>query len=188
MKIIPSNICSAFSTRVVGSAVLAHGAFLEAVEAAIEAHDTTQDRVPGQHYLVLPESAFGLVSAGVGPRSPRPEDYVLRVHRGRVEAFMKREYAGKVNGLAVVVYDRLAYLADPDLSEAEGLRVGMSDATHVLVAVLASCGAPSPLSPHRLVANLAGGNAEAATWDADTIRQKAVESQAADAAWAVVAD
>jgi hypothetical protein len=187
-KIFPSNICSALDNRVIGSAVIAHGAFLDLVERAVEAHDTTHDAVPGQHYLELPPSACKLVSCGVGPRSPRPEDYVVRVHRGRVEAFLKREHASRCASVAVVVYERLAYLASPDLGDEEATRVGRSDCTHVLVAVLASSGVPSPLSPHRLVANLAGGNAEAALWDAATIREKAVESNTYDAQWAVVAD
>jgi hypothetical protein len=41
------------------------------------------------------------------------------------------------------------------------------------VAVIASSGPESPLSPWRFVSNLAGGNREALDWTADEIRQKA---------------
>ena len=96
------------------------------------------------------------VSAGVGPQSTNPTDYVCRLHRGHVGAYLKREHAAPITGCAVVVYTREAYLANPEITAMEAYRIG--DATHVLVAVLAFAGPEAPLTPHRLVANLAGGN------------------------------
>jgi len=63
-----------------------------------------------------------------------------------------------------------------------------SDATHVVVAVLAAAGPKPPFSPFRLVANLAGGNNEAKKWTADEIRLTAVGVLAYDENWVVVAD
>jgi len=57
------------------------------------------------------------------------------------------------------------------------------------VAVLANAGPrPPAYSPHRLVANLAGGNKDALAWDADTIRAHAVAAAIYHETWSVVAD
>ena len=58
----------------------------------------------------------------------------------------------------------------------------------MLVAVLAFAGPKAPLSPYRLVHNLAGGNNEAAQWTADEIRAKALESKVYYDEWCTVAD
>lgn len=189
-----SNACSAFADRTIGTKVLDREAFFAILDAALEHYDTSDDRVPGQHYIDLPPEATGFVSAGVGCRTSNPDDYVLRAHRGRVNAYLKRELAAQANRIAVVVYTREAYLADSDAStdpleaDFEGTRIRDSIATHVVVAVLASAGPPSPLTPYRFVANLAGGNKEALTWTADQIRAKAAEVIAYADDWDVVAD
>jgi len=58
----------------------------------------------------------------------------------------------------------------------------------VLVAVLAFAGPKAPLTPHRLVKNLAGGNKEALLWSADEIRAKCAEAAGYWDEWCVVAD
>jgi hypothetical protein len=186
VKIAVSDICSALKSEAIGSRVIDDAGFTKAALAAIEAHDFSKDRVPGQGFIQCPE-AIPFVSAGVGPRSKDPKDYVLREHRGIVSAYLKRHLAAPVTGCALVVYTRDAYLRDPDVTAEEAARV--DTASHVLVAVLAFAGPESPpLPPYRFVWNLAGGNREAATWTADEIRSKAKAAIDYDNAWVTVAD
>jgi len=96
--------------------------------------------------------------------------------------------AAPVDNVAVVVYTKEAYLKDPDCTEEEHERINSLGCTHVLVAVLASSGKPSPLTPHRFIHNLAGGNREALLWTADEIRAKAKEIKKFSSEWCVVAD
>lgn len=130
------------------------------------------------------------MSAGVGRKMADEASYVLRSWRGSVGAYLRREYAAPVESLAVVVYTTDAYLSDPDVAgdTREVERVKASGCTHVIVAVLAAAGPKAPLSPGRLVSNLAGGNKDALAWDADTIRAKARQSVAYHDEWDVVAD
>jgi hypothetical protein len=190
MTILISNVCSSFAEKAIGSRVTDPDAFLLSVIEAIKAHNPSADRVAGQHTIVMPPETYSMVSAGVGKRWDNPIEYVLREHRGQVTAYLRRENAAPVEGLTVIVYTREAYLADPDtqtdLPEME--RVTASDATHILVAVLASAGPRSLLSPDRFVKNLAGENREALAWTADEIRVKAAEIAAYHKEWAIVAD
>lgn len=189
-----ANILTAFEATTVGSKVLAHKAFEAVVSEAVASFDFTAANpkvtTPGQGFIPLPESARELVSAGVGRHVNDPHAYVLRSWRGHVGAYLKREHAAPTEGVAVVVYTTAAYLSDPDVAgdAREVARVEQSGATHVIVAVLAFAGPAAPLSPGRLVSNLAGGNKDALAWDADTIRAKARESAAYHAEWGVVAD
>jgi hypothetical protein len=189
VTLVASNICSALNLEsAIGSRVTDAVEFFRTVTPIIGAHDFTGGPVPGQAVLQVPE-AVPFVSAGVGPRSPRPEDYVLREHRGRVDAYLKREFAAKATSCAVVVYTRDAYFRDPDISPAEATRIDAANPTHILVALLASTSpTTSPLSPYRFVWNLAGGNREAETWTAKEIRTKALTILAYDKEWAPVAD
>lgn len=198
MNIFPSNICSALDLAgVIGSKVINAEEFLVVLMKAVAAHDFSKDRIPGQAYLVLPD-AIPFVSSGVGHRQPGAESYVLREYRGRVNAFLRRECAAPVTECAVVVYTMQAYLDDPDVTPAEisritelallGSELAGSDTTYVIVAVLASSGGPSRLSPHRFTANLAGGNHEAQVWTADEIREKAQEIMRYENEWTTVAD
>jgi hypothetical protein len=185
-----AHIVTAFNHSAIGSRVIDRAPFLNATKRAIAAHDFSKDRVPGQALLDVPE-AVPHVSAGVGPRSTEPEDYVLREHRGQVTAYLKRTCAAKVESCKLVVYTREAYLRDPDIDAAEASRIDITvggTATHVLVAVLAAAGPESPHSPYRFVWNLAGGNREAATWTTDEIRAKAKAVIEYDKSWAPVAD
>ena len=175
-----------------------HEDFLYTLREAITKHDFTQDRIPGQAFILLPE-AVPYVSCGTGKHSVNPNDYVLRCHRGRVGAYLKRELAAPAENCAVVVYTLDAYLSDPDITPDEATRVIegptlLSDdgiclqETFVIVTVLATAGPQSQLSPFRFVHNLAGGNKEAQVWTADEIRAKAREILEYDNDWTTVAD
>ena len=191
MRITPSDICTALhQTHVIGTKVIDHGRFMHALEAAVAAHNFAVDRVPGQGFISVPE-AIPYVSAGVGHPKADPSAYSLKLYRGAVSAYLKREHAAPVESVACVVYTRDAYLKDPDVTAEERERVTASNflpVTHVLVAVLATAGARSQLSPYRFAHNLAGGNREAQLWSADEIRAKAQEIIEYAGQWATVAD
>ena len=147
---------SAFDEKTIGSKVVAKSAFLEALDLAVHKHDTSKDDAPGQHVIHMDESAFKYVSAGDGEKTDDPDDYVIRKYREGPKMFLKREKAGKIKSLTVVVYTKEAYLADPDCTDEEREAVG--DCTHAIVAIKASAADSSPVSPFRFVHNLAGGN------------------------------
>ena len=183
--VIHSNIVTAFDAKTVGTKVLGFGQFFNAILPLVAEHDFAAERVPGQAFINVPD-AIPFVSAGVGPRSDNPSNFTLQKHRGRVEAYLKREFASPVESCAIVVYTREAYLKDPQVSPSEVSRT--EGATHVLVAVLAGAGPRPALSPYRFTSNLAGGNNEALLWSADEIRTKASEVFVYDNEWATVAD
>lgn len=190
MKIINADIVTAFDANAIGTKVTDPAGFRAHLADAVGSTDFAGQRVPGQAFLMLPAAAQASVSAGVGRASTDPNAYVTRLFRGKVGAFLKREHAAPVEGLAAVVYTTDAYLSDPDVSgnAGESARVRESGATHVLVAVLAFAGPKAPLPVGTLVHNLAGGNHEAALWSADEIRAKAKESEDYWSEWSVVAD
>lgn len=190
-----ADICTAFEDDCIGSKVTDEDTFDLFLNKAILNHDTTKDRVPGQHFIVLPDAVSQAVSCGVGLNSDDPDNYVLREHRGRVSSYLKRRYACPTTGVSVVVYTVAAYLGDPDVTAEETARIKLIDdeypgepVTHVIVAVLAHGGPAPQLSPYRFVHNLAGGNLEAFVWSADEIRAKAVDIKAYDDMYSVVAD
>lgn len=189
MKLSLSEIVTAFKPMTIGSKVTAFAPFLELLKECIASHDPSKDRQPGQHFIPMPEQANLMVSGGVGPASTDPNHYVLRFHREKVAAYLKRQFAAPTDSVACVVYTIDAYKKDPDCTPEEIQRVVAEEATHVLVAVLASSGPKvTPLSPFRLVHNLAGGNLEAQQYTADEIRAKAKESLLYHNAWSTVAD
>lgn len=192
--IVPADICTAFqSGGVIGSKVIDEHRFMIELSEAVAAHDFTKDRVPGQGFIALP-SAAPYVSCGVGKPVEDVSAYTLKLYRGRVSAFLKREHAAPVESLHCVVYTVEAYFDDPDITDVEIARIdamtldGGPSITHVLVAVLASAGPKSQLGAYRFVANLAGGNHEAQRWSADEIRTKAREIVQYEGAWSTVAD
>jgi len=189
-KILNANIVTAFGPKTIGTKVTQPATFMALLKDSVLATDFAAQRQPGQAFIKLPDLTRLTVSAGVGLRTTDPENFVLREHRGVVSAFLKREHAAEVEGVAAVVYTVEAYLADPDVSgdAAEVERIKEGGATHILVAVLAFAGPQAPLGPGRLVHNLAGGNREAALWSADEIRTKAAESSEYWKTWATVAD
>lgn len=187
---VNASIVTAFNESTIGSKVLDAEGFLSALTTAVEGTDFEGQRVPGQAFIMLPESAHKTVSAGAGRRTLNPADFVNRLYRGKVSQFLSREHAGEVEGLAAVVYTVDAYLADPDVAGDAGevARVRESGASHVLVAVLAFSGPKSPLPVGTFVHNLAGGNKEAALYSADEIRAMAKDIESYWDEWCVVAD
>lgn len=183
-----SEVCTSFEAATVGTKVLDRAEFLDYVGASLAAYDEARDMVPGQHIVNLPEGATKYVSAGVGTRDHRPDSYGVRAHRGRCEAFLKREFAARCTGVAVVVYTIDAYARDPEVGEVEMLTLREAGTTHVIVAVLGFAGPAPALAPYRLMSNLAGGNREADVWTLEDVRAKAQASKAYDDAWCVVAD
>lgn len=189
VRIISSGIVTAFKGICIGTRVLNHREFWEAVEEAVEAYDFTKGTVPGQAKIEVPK-AIPFVSGGVGRNIDDPDAYVLRSHRGKVHAYLKRNHAASVIHCSVIVYTKEAYLADPDIGEIpdEAEAVESINPTHVLVAVLAYADKTTALSPYRFVKNLAGGNNEALVWTADEIRAKAREIAEQSDVWTTVAD
>lgn len=184
-----SSIVTAFDKSAIGSKVIMPDPFNELLEMIIKGHRFENERIPGQACIHI-SGARHFISGGMGHARSNPDDYVLRSHRGKVHAYLKREFAEPVTDCHIVVYTRDAYLKDPDIDEDpdEAERIEMSAYTHILVAVLADCGVPSTLSPYRFVKNLAGGNHEALAWTADEIRAKAREIAENVDGWSVVAD
>lgn len=193
--IATSDICTALQGQgVIGSKVTDEYQFMVELHNAVADHDFSADRVPGQGFIHLPKG-IPFVSAGVGKPVPDTESYTLRLYRGKVQAFLKRGHAAPVENLHCVVYTLDAYVRDPDVTPEEVVRLVKQlddeegpEATHVLVAVLASAGPQSQLGTYRFTANLAGGNREAQLWTADEIRAKAREIMDYDQAWQTVAD
>lgn len=182
-----SSVCSAFGNNVIGTRVMNQGDFLAVVNEALQSHDTSGDRVEGQHFVQLPESAISMVSAGVGRVGDlSPGNFVIRENRGEVNCYLNRAHAAEADGVAAVVYTLDAYLADPEVDMS--VENFGDEVSHVIVAVLAFAGPQSPLTTHRFVANLAGGNREALEWDADEIRSRAEVISNYWSEWRVVAD
>jgi len=185
-----ANILTALNYKAIGTKVYPADVerFIDAVIAVIQSFDFSTCREPGQGLICLPDEVCVMVSAGIGHRTDNPNDYLIREHRGRVGLYLQRQLAAMSDKVAVVVYTAEAYLNDPDIKEEEAVRVRKGGFTHMLVAVLASAGPSSPLTPGRFVSNLAGGNNEAMHWTADEIRAKAKEIDDYAKTWCVVAD
>ena len=190
MKFEISGILSAFQEKTIGSKVIDVQGFFSFLKGSLLDYDSSFDSTSGQHFVRMPAEAFATVSTGDGLHTHNPDDYVVRNHRGEVGLFLKRNHALPCTFLAVVVYTKAAYLADPDVGEVPGEeeKIRNSDCSHVIVAVIAASGPASPLSPHRLVYNLAGGNKDVESWDKEIIIQKAKESKEYWTKWCVVAD
>lgn len=186
-----ANIVTAFGFNTIGTKVSDFDAFVLEAKKAIDSHDPTNDREPGQHYIMCP-ALIPLVSAGVGQRTDNPEDYIIRKGRFGVDRYLRRDRAATVEGCALVVYTRAAYLADPDINKPEEAEerkhVEESDYTHIIVAVLAFAGPRSPLPPETFIHNLAGGNNEVAQWTKEEICAKAAEIESYWNTWCIVAD
>lgn len=189
--IAASNIMTAFDEKTIGSKIIDKPNFITVLKTAIRLHDWDTERVPGQAKIELDKAAYRFVSCGTGRRSNNPGDYVLHVHRDRVEPYLKREFAEPVSSLSVIVYTTAGYLDDPDVrgDTTERMRIIDANPTHVLVAVLATA-CPGFVSPYRFVANLAGGNksylpGNISVAELNELAQRVVEY---DDKWCVVAD
>lgn len=185
-----ANILTALDFKAIGTRVHPWETekFIDLLIKAVQDFDFTACREPGQGLIQLPFETCNMVSAGIGLRTDNPADYVIRKHRNRVGLYLTRAWAAKPDRVAVVIYTTEAYLNDPDITEEETARVKKGGFTHMLVAILASAGPSSPLTPGRFTSNLAGGNNEAMHWTADEIRAKAKEIDEYAKTWCVVAD
>ena len=129
-RVLLAGICNPYEpgvgTKVLPSAVRE---FQARMNRAVQEFDFGGARVPGQGFVPFNEGAHTL-SAGIGRRSENPADFCLRQHRGRVEAFLRREWAPPCEGAALIIYTREAYLADPDVQadRAESARIRESSA------------------------------------------------------------
>jgi hypothetical protein len=173
------------SERCVGTKIHNLGQLMDYIEGQTAGHGGAGDREPGQHFLQLPKECIPLVSCGVGKRTLDPQDYVPALDRGYVNTYLKRSKALPVTGVAAIVFTREAWYADP---ECAGMEMP-PDVTHVLVDVLAfSDGPPPPLTPHRFVENMAGGNKAQMNATKEELHAEAEQVASYDRTWCVVAD
>jgi hypothetical protein len=184
-----ASTCRAMRSNAIGTKILCLPAFEDAVRCAIARNAFGTERERWHGTLLCPE-AIPFVSAGVGRRMSDCGDYVVRMHRGKADLFLKRRYAARVEACSVVVYTREAYLVNSEVrgDPAERERIHCSRFTHIIVEVFATAGPVAPLSPDILVYSLACKNELSLTWSADEIRARAAESKAYWDKWCVVAD
>lgn len=185
MRIDWSNICNPYLPFTVGTKVVQPGAFQVMLLHALREYAMPAD---GKGFVPLPD-ALPCVSCGVARRAGlRPQDYVVREWRGEVGLFAPRRYAVKATSLHVVVYTGDTYRTDAQVDAAEACRV--ADADYVIVAVLASAGPRSPLSSHRFVRNLAGGNTSYASecYTIERAVEEAKEIVTYEQEWVTVSD
>ncbi len=184
IKLGHSGIFTGFEPTGVGTRITDPAHVLAAIESRLSTGDHLVS-APGQ--FEIPLSATGLLG-GIGRRTQNQDDYVVRTWRGRVDMFLKREFAVPVAHAKAIVYTIDAYEADPQVSALESQVLRDQSVTHVIVAILAFAGPPAKLSPLRFVMNLAHGNNEALLWSRDEIVERAKAVERYDAEWCVVAD
>lgn len=192
-KVVVAPIVTAFAQASVGAKVLDRGVFLRFLEAAVASYNFEIQRVPGQGVVPMPREAFATLTSGVARREGLvPNDYVVREYREETLLFARRGKAAAVESLAAVVYTRAAYLADPEVSGNPAMAgVAGEDVTHVLVTILATVGPKPPVSSHRFVRNLGGGNrayAPDAGYTLETAIADAKAIVAYEKEWITVAD
>ena len=175
-----------FSTSSVGTFVQKPMALHASVEAALESYQFPEN---GQGFVSLPEEAWNSVLPGEARRTQNPEDYVNRLHRGKVGQFLDRTKVElpALSGVAAIVYTAEAFLADPQTSDEEKRDFVEAGYTHVWVTTLAFAGPKPPVTSWRFVVNLAGGNAAYADKTLEELVAEAQAIEAYEAEWAVVA-
>jgi len=185
MNIQVSSVCHAFDPQGIGTRVILPGDFFLILE-----HEIGDTKFSEKGTALIELHCLDAVSAGVGLRDEIPEHYVCREHRGRVNAYLKREYAAKVESLSAVVYTLDAYLSDPDVQQDpnEIKRIKDLNPDYVIVAVLAQAGPSCPVTPYRFVHNMAGGNIEYQDKDTNELIALAMASLEYHNEWSVVAD
>lgn len=188
IRLAHASILTALKPSAIGTRVVNPNTFLAGLDKAIAKHVPSADQRTGQHYVELPTELNHTVRGGVGTRTESPQDYIVRLHRGQVGLYLNRDLALPVEALAAMVYTVDAYITDPEVTPAERRRITESDATHVLVAVLASAGPMPPLTPERFVSNLAGGNNAVLDWTHNEVLSKAREVKTYWEKHCVVAD
>lgn len=188
-KIEIANIVTAFAEKTVGTKVVDKQRFWDITKKTVAEFDFAGQRVPGLGYIPCNELVPTL-SAGVGNRTHFASDYHPVSHRGRIDLYLKRNKAAKIDGAALVVYTRETYFQDPDVQRdtEECERIKTSDCTHVLVTVLSFAGPKAPFTPYRLVGNLTGDSLEAQEWTREEVTEQAKISKGYWDAWCVVAD
>ena len=166
-------------------------AFNSTIIDLIGSHDPSGDRAKGQHFIMMSgeQIADCEITCGVGLNTQDPSDYTLKNWRGRIQPFLKREHALPTSWCAVIVYDREAYLADPQMTEEEREKVLSGNGTHFLVALLANAkDVPNAYGTYRFVGNLCGGNNAFKDLTLEEIRDMAQKSLEYENTWCVVAD
>lgn len=173
-----------------GTRVIDIDSFCRHAIVAIAETDFDAQTEPGQAFIELPDAVLPFVSCGAGPRSPNPDDYVLRNWDGKVKPYLRRDKAAPTEKCFIAVHTRVAYLNDPDVkNEPEEMeRVLNSKLTHIIVTVRAEAGPESEVSPDKFVHNLAGGNNETLHWNRFQTRARAKKVEAYDDKWSVVSD
>ncbi len=178
-----------FGNAAVGTRIAEPGPLAGALGAAVADYVFPDN---GQGFITLDlevhPSIAEYVQAGVAPVSDIPADYVVRSHRGEIITVLRREAAADLtpDGVAVIVYTREAFLADPDTSDEEKAAFVEAGHTHCWVTTLAFKGPPPPLGSRRFVRNLAGGNAAYADKTAFELRTEAAAIAEYEAQWCVV--
>lgn len=101
-----------------------------------------------------------------------PADIRATISRGSVEVFVPREKYTPVpvGSASAIVYTKEALMEDP---EWDGV---VPEEDFIIVAVLANIGeSPDPLSDHRFVSNLGGGNNKYLSYTIEMAREEAAQ-------------
>lgn len=168
MKIVNSNIVTAYGRSTIGAKIVDYSLFDTLLKNAVSSRMGDADQsvlaIFGPEDSASVESRFAVLP-GIRKRTANQEDYICRAYRGQVQMFMRRDLEPqRIAWLRAVVYTKYGYLKDPDVVSdvVESDRIWESNASHVLVAVLASPNweVKGEVSPYRFVCNLAGGNLE----------------------------
>ena len=113
---------------------------------------------------------------GVAPRRLlTPETGIVRTYREEDALYIDRTKVdlGQCDNVYAIVYTSGAWNRDPEVSEAE--KVAAEGYKHVLVTTLGNRGPVPPVSPHRFMHNVAGGNARWSLFFGTDIQKKAEE-------------
>lgn len=187
MKIFMHDLAAAQMTpSAIGTFVQKPMALHTAIMAALETYEFPEN---GQGFVSLPEEAWANVMPGVAKRTKNPEDYCNRLHRGKVEQFLRRDKVAlpALSGVAAIVYSKKAFLADPQTSDSEKQGFVETGFTHCWVTTLAFAGPKPPVTSWRFVVNLAGGNAAYAEMTKEQLVEMAQSIEAYESEWCVVA-
>ena len=107
-RIYVSDNIKAFEDKCIGPKVLDKFSFFNEVYDASTKFQwgSPKKKSYGEAFLILGEYASKNVLSGFGKRTQDINDYILRSHKNRVEAFLKREKAEAHHGVVVCVTDR----------------------------------------------------------------------------------
>lgn len=178
VKVIDSRTMTASRNNTFGPKILDRAGFYRELEKAVAGVEWPKDFA----IIILPPNVANMVSAGVGRRSPHPEDYVVRRYEGRVGLYLKRSKAARPNLVTATVYTRHAYLTE--LAEL-GIDENIEDATHVLTDVVTHTDGPNwPLDPLRFAIRFAQNQ----FISEDSAKRQATKILELDSKWSLVAD